>query len=332
MEARAQPQVKTLPLQFTGNAVEFFQIWITNLFLTIATIGVYSAWAKVRDKRYFYGNTLLDGVPFEYLADPIVILKGRLLAVAVIVVYAVAATFYPLSEPLFGLAFLLVLPWIIVRALAFNAQNSAYRNIRFSHHGGYLAAFGTFILLPMLSLLSLGLLLPYFTCQRARFMVANYRFGGSRFSLLAGAGPFYLLYLKLLFAIAVLFVFVGLVAAVMPPLAIVAGVAGFFAAAGNADSMATNLIWNHVEIDGNRFECDLSGPALGWLYLGNALGILFSFGLLIPWARIRLARYRLEHLWLNATDELAGFIARRQERIAAAGEELGDLLDIDFAL
>ena len=39
--------------------------------LTICTLGIYSAWAKVRKKRYLYGNTLLQGTPFEYHGDPV---------------------------------------------------------------------------------------------------------------------------------------------------------------------------------------------------------------------------------------------------------------------
>jgi hypothetical protein len=45
------------PFEFRGEAREYFRIWIVNLALGIVTLGVYSAWAKVRSERYFYGNT-----------------------------------------------------------------------------------------------------------------------------------------------------------------------------------------------------------------------------------------------------------------------------------
>ncbi len=67
------------PIKFTGSAGEYFKIWIVNLFLTIITFGIYSAWAKVRTRRYFYANTSIDGHPFDYLASPINILKGHLI-------------------------------------------------------------------------------------------------------------------------------------------------------------------------------------------------------------------------------------------------------------
>ena len=44
----------------SGAAGVYFRIWIVNLFFTLITFGIYSAWAKVRKKKYFYGSTRLD--------------------------------------------------------------------------------------------------------------------------------------------------------------------------------------------------------------------------------------------------------------------------------
>lgn len=68
-------------VQFSGRGAEFFGIWIVNVLLTIVTLGIYSAWAKVRTTQYFYGHTKVDGHSFRYLATPIQILKGRIIAV-----------------------------------------------------------------------------------------------------------------------------------------------------------------------------------------------------------------------------------------------------------
>ena len=40
-------------VEFHGSGSEYFKIWIVNVFLTIITVYVFSAWAKVRTKRYF---------------------------------------------------------------------------------------------------------------------------------------------------------------------------------------------------------------------------------------------------------------------------------------
>jgi uncharacterized membrane protein YjgN (DUF898 family) len=69
---------------FTGSGSEYFRIWVVNLLLTVLTLGIYSAWAKVRRLQYFDRNTLLAGASFDFHGDPKAILKGRLLGVALL--------------------------------------------------------------------------------------------------------------------------------------------------------------------------------------------------------------------------------------------------------
>ena len=82
------PGAHRYPVEFTATAGEYFRIWIVNLALTILTLGIYSAWAKVRKKRYFYSHTLIDGECFEYRANPVAILKGRIIAVVLFAAYS----------------------------------------------------------------------------------------------------------------------------------------------------------------------------------------------------------------------------------------------------
>ena len=135
--ATAQQQARNLPFQFHGDGFEFFRIWIVNILLSIVTLGIYSAWAKVRTQRYFYGNTQLDSSSFEYLADPVAILKGRVIAFVVLVAYSVAQQ-VSVTVGLVALAlFLLALPWMLVRGLSFRNHNSAWRGVRFGFAGSY---------------------------------------------------------------------------------------------------------------------------------------------------------------------------------------------------
>lgn len=96
----AQPQ--ELALEFRGSAREYFRIWIVNLCLTLLTLGVFSAWAKVRKNRYFYASISIDRTPFQYLAEPLPILKGRMIAAALFAVYWFSSSFY-----------LPALPWVL---------------------------------------------------------------------------------------------------------------------------------------------------------------------------------------------------------------------------
>ena len=120
------PARETYRFDFTGTAPEYFRVWIVNVALTIVTLGIYSAWAKVRNRQYFYGNSRIAGGSFEYTANPVNILKGRLLVLGVLIAYQAASTFQPLLA--LGLAVILIplVPWglreaSIVTALIYGA-------------------------------------------------------------------------------------------------------------------------------------------------------------------------------------------------------------------
>jgi|GEM_PF-7100126 len=102
---------------FHGNGNEYFKIWIVNLMLSIVTIGIYTAWAKVRTNRYFYGNTSFKGHRFDYLASPITILKGRIIAIIFLGLYVVGANYSPIAGAVVAILLLIATPWIIYPAL-----------------------------------------------------------------------------------------------------------------------------------------------------------------------------------------------------------------------
>ena len=176
---------------FNGRAGEYFRIWIVNIALSLLTLGVYSAWAKVRTRQYFYASTRVGGAAFDYLARPTQILEGRLIAVAALVIYGVVSETVPASQPWLMLALLPLVPWVIVKATAFNARNTAHRGLRFDFHGRYLGAFLGYLLLPALGVLSLGLLLPVAAWYRAHYLVSNNAYGATRFTQTQPLRAFY---------------------------------------------------------------------------------------------------------------------------------------------
>lgn len=116
------------------------------------TLGIYSAWAKVRSYRYLYGNLQFDGTSFEYVANPIGILIGRVIAVVLFLTYLLTVQYVP-SMSLWVLAALIPLvPWVVLKSLQFRARNSVFRNIRFGFRGSYGQALWYVGLLPALVL------------------------------------------------------------------------------------------------------------------------------------------------------------------------------------
>lgn len=180
---------------FSGSGGEYFRIWIVNLLLTIVTVGIYGAWAKVRRLRYFYGHTSLAGSSFEYHAQPKQILVGRLIALALILPYYVLQYWRPLWSLLFLGLFLVALPFIVVRSQRFHLRMSSWRNVRFNYVGTYLNATAAYLGWGLLALLSFGLLIPVADQRRQRLKIAYSRFGGVPFEYRARLGRFYEAYL-----------------------------------------------------------------------------------------------------------------------------------------
>ncbi len=349
-----------LGLRFRGRGGEYFRIWVVNVALSLLTLGIYSAWAKVRTRRYFYGCTSLDGVSFEYTADPVKILKGRILVVGFLAIYSLSGRFLPLVNGLLGLAALFLIPWVANRALAFNARYSSYRGLPFAFHGVYGEAFLAYIALPAAALLTLGLLYPYAVYRRKRYAVSRSAYGASRFRFDARPGQFYRIYL----VAAGLAVGVAIAATVLLALgtgalaAWLVGPGGEVAAetvpevaqALSAVGMVTiyavaglvvwvwvqvavaNCTYSHAAIGGNRLELRLRyGPML-WIQLSNLVLVVASLGLWIPFARVRLARYRLERMRLLAVEDLDHHLAAERAEYAATGAELGEAFDLDLGL
>ncbi|MBW7471285.1 YjgN family protein [Marinobacter sp. M216] len=320
------------PLEFTGRGGEYFGIWIVNILLTIVTLGIYSAWATVRNNQYFYGNTRLDGASFQYLASPITILKGRLIALAVLVAYVALSELFVEAAIAFAVAFVFLVPWIMIRSLRFNAINSAYRNIRFDFQGTYGQAFMVAFVWPLLNLLCLLLLTPLVLKKTHQFVANGSRYGTTSFDLAATTKAYYLLFGKaLLLALgfgagAYLSARAGI-----PVLAAIIGGVGYLTIFGFFMAGVANLFLNSTELAEHRFESELGPAQMVWIYLSNSLLVVLTLGLFTPWAKVRMARYRAACTTMLISGDLDHFVAAEQNRASALGQELGDAFDVEFA-
>lgn len=144
------------PVQFHGKGGEFFGIWIVNVVLSIITLGIYSAWAKVRTKRYFYGNTQIARDNFEYHATPMQILKGRIVAFVLIVIWTIGLSVHPAISSLFILIFYAALPWLIWSNARFDCAMTSYRNVHFSFVGSLGGAYKALMGRGFVALLAIG--------------------------------------------------------------------------------------------------------------------------------------------------------------------------------
>src|SRR5579862_1102106 len=305
--AVSQPAA-AVALRFTGRAGEYFRIWIVNVCLSVITLGIYSPWAKVRRKRYFYGNTLLDDAAFEYLGNPVAILKGRIIVFVIFAAYALLKEIHFLTAIAAVIGVAAAMPWIIQRALQFNARNSTHRNVRFGFKGTKTDVFGVLLLGGLLVPATLGMAYPFYLSAKRRMFVDNSSYGATRFRFSATAGNYYFAALKLSLA------FAGFLAGSIVTLGI--GLLPLYLLLrAYAEVLFARLAWRNTMLGDVCFDCGWTTGGLFGLYFVNSLGVLFTLGLLLPWAEIRTARYKLERITLQSDSGLGGFLAAAQEEV-----------------
>lgn len=355
---------RELPLEFRGTTRAYFRVWAVNLCLTLVTLGIYSAWAKVRKKRYFYSHTVLDGTPFQYLAQPVPILKGRIVAAGLFVVYYASSNFFTSLLPIVVLAGGALAPWVLVRSAAFNARYSAYRNMTFGFDANYVDAVKAIYVWGLLPAIIVGmafqwwgnpiyaaaafgifgLAFPWWLRRLKNLIVSHTVYGGQNGTLGVTGRQFFKVYFLaglIMFAAGIVTAMmigatVGLAGGKGSPYAILAGMVpiylGYVLAFAFIQARIANLVWNHTELGPLRFQSTLTGPGLAKLYATNAIGILVSLGLLIPWAVVRTLRYRAEHMRVRVEGALSDFRGDERSAVQATGAEVGEFFDMDLSL
>lgn len=361
--AEPAPAIARHAFAFTGEWKEYFGIWIVNVLLTIVTLGIYSAWAKVRRQRWFYGHTHVAGSAFEYHARPLQILIGRIVVLALIGAYNLAVTFVPPLGIVIGILFLLAAPWFIARGLRFNARVTSWRNRRFDFTGTYWGAWPGFVLWPMVAYMTGGILAPFASRSSWNYVLGKARFAGRSIDsdpdlgkLFRQLGPAVLV----LLAGVVLAVVVAVAATVLsggflselfgeldpdngddPRMALlIAAMVYFilipffllFALAGLVYRAGVrNVVLSATVLDGRHMlHSSIGRRRYLFIAVTNFLATIFTFGLMRPWAAVRMAKYMAASTALYAAGSLDHYAAGELDEGSAAPAEYLDVEGFDF--
>ena len=366
-----------LALRFRGQAREYIRIWLVNVALTVATLGLYGPWARVRLLRYLHGHTQIGEHSFDYQARTGRILRARLLVLLLVAILnLIPVVLQGLAgssgvaagiQALLSLLVLLWAPWLVLQSLRFRARCTSFRHVRFHFGVGQRHLWREVMLLALLRLvavpLSLGLLHPYSAWRSRRFLIGQRRYGITPFVFTARPRQFLRLHLQGLGVLAmagtavllVLLTLAGAALLVSRGLGLTVTLLALSALSGLRPLLglglglglififtvvlaplwltylevgAARLTWHHTTLGPLWIRCQWRWRELLVLRLTNALAVLFSVGLLIPWARMRGLRYRLEGLRVGPAEALDGFLAVEGDAAGAFGEEAASLLGL----
>lgn len=329
---------------FAGNASEYFGIWIVNILLTIVTLGIYSAWAKVRRNRYFYGNTVIMGHGFEYHARGKQILIGRLIVFGFLIVLNISSHVTPLALLLVWPITLVMFPWFLMRGLRFNARVTSYRNVRFDFVGTYGGAFKAVFLGGFITIISVGLLSPVATRWFYKYVFDNLRYGDRPFSTAPRLGAIYKAFFGMIAVGLVCGLVIGIGSGVLnvsswfpassmgggvkpADIGIVVGLCTYIFAGLYYHATIRNIIWSATMIDHrHQLRSDLGRRRYAWIAISNVVVTVVTLGLMRPWAAVRMQRFLTEHTAINVDGEIGVVF----DQISATGSAISaEYLDFD---
>lgn len=378
-------------LSFEGSGFEYFKIWIVNIVLTIITFGIYYPWAKVRNNRYFYANSILEEKNFEYHATGKQLFIGYLIAITLFITYQIVAQFLPLVS--LGLALLLAvaIPWLIWRSMKFNMNVTSFNNVKFKFIGQLGESYVIFLVYPILFFISIGAVftaiaylrsgwvmaigmifflvlqlffVAYLSVKKNSYIINSSLYGQGKFNTNLEMKNFVKIIIKSFFINLLLLVVAGIVlisiayvsvdsigilekirlyndnpevmASILHMIApllfvmyILIIIAGFITMAYYTVRTREYIFDNTMLDEKIEFSSTLKFVKLAFIILTNLLVILFTLGLAIPWAKVRLTRYMLENTYLSSNKDLTVYINEKQNKESAIGEEIGDVFDVD---
>lgn len=425
---------RTIGFKFRGNGNEFFGIWFVNGMLTMLTLGFYSPWAKIRTLQYFYGNTELAGSSFQFTANPWALLRTRIIAVLLLILYMVSdildTTWSTVVFASFIVGYFVLAPVLLIFMLSFRTRYSVWRGVSFGFRRDYMGAyrvylgpllmlalvggslalpfysleveqalglphyesteesaeeapyedgedaqpheeayqeeaqdeaimdadvsgqenrddvadeedshFNPYLLIPfgILSVLYL-ILLPYFDFINTRFMVRNSRYGNGEFTFSATARHYYIIYSKWVAATLVLaalwvdhiFFEDSIITLGLMPLTIISVLYAIVSKAYFKSRRANILLSNVTLATHHSLQGFIPFLPLLWLMISNSVVVAVTFGLMGPWAKVRVARFMLERIELCSTESLDGFVERQTRDTNSLAEEVADVFDLDL--
>jgi uncharacterized membrane protein YjgN (DUF898 family) len=364
------PAFQTHRFRFTGSGAEYFKIWMVNLFLSVITLGIYSAWAKVRRLQYFDRNTELAGAVFDFDGNPIAIFRGRVLAVILLGAYQYAFGFSFAVGLAVVLMLLASLPFLMRGALRFRLRNTRYRGLRFAFSGSPAGAYAAYLppllmfLLPavlvaldpsgktVLYVFLLYLVWPLMHGAMKRYQHKHLQYGSLASSFDVNKRRFYIPYLKSIGIALLAFTAAGVICAVGLVVAKSTGWLGRSAVGGVFFGVVVglsfgyisyllagpylqvrvgNLAWSATTLPGVTISSHLKARSYLKLQLVNSVLTLLTLGLYRPFAVVRAYRYRLEHITITTVGSFEHAVAGVANNGSASADGVADFLGVDLS-
>ena len=304
-------------LQFLGSGKEWFKIIIINWLLTVLTLGIYYPWARAKSLRYIYGKTVLNNEHFHFSGTGKEMFRGFIKVILGYVLLLIVFFFLNLINPILAvillyLAILFFIPFAIHGSFKYKMSRTSYRGIRFGYRGDRKEFILNFIKWIFLTIITLGIYSFWMDMQVRKYTHENIRYGDVEFTNTSKGGDW-----------------LGVV------------LIGYFA---SVFSLGIYFFWWQKDIfeyyinnigmkKGDQIvKCRSTATGGGFfkLIMGNLLIIIFSFGLGIAWADMRIQKFIFDHIKMEGDINFTEISQTEEEYKDAFGEDAMDFFEIEI--
>ena len=336
-----------------------FKIFIVNLLLMVVTLGIYRFWGKTRMRRYLWGHVEILGDRLEYTGTGKELFLGFLVIFAVVLLpLAFLSGFLEQAlvgaddglVALLGLGQMIVVVFLIGMAM-FRARR--YRLTRTHWRGIYGGQTGSSVKYSLMILasyvltgLTLGWAWPACSVWLKRYEMAHTWVGDEQPeftpSIKTLYGSYWIVWLLGFFALGL-----PLVLAVMSGLNGEAGTlaqnewvsaldsswffsllpVGFFVGILVYRGVVLDHFVSSTRFHGHTLTSSMTGFGFMWLVVTNALLVIVTVGLGIPYSYKRYLNFVERHIGLQGSGDFSTLLQSTQDK-PSRGEGLADAFDI----
>jgi uncharacterized membrane protein YjgN (DUF898 family) len=294
--------------EYGGQGGELLMLYLKLFFLSIFTLGIYSFWGRTEIRKYHWSRTSFAKQPFDYHGTGKELFFGWLKVIGIYVgFYAVmvllALTLGQEGAILIGvivaLGFLAFLPFAIWGSIRYRASRTSWQGRRFAFKAQFAETAKVFWIGALLTLVTLGLYMPFFLMSLRKHVFENLWYGGQKFEF-TGEGR------------DLLWPFLKFALLLVPTLTLYR----FW-----FEAEANNYAWSKTKFAGSAFRSTMTGLELLMLFFTNWLLTVFTFGIGFAWAEVRQMKYVFANLQMEELPNV-----RLLEQAGTPADGFGDSL------
>jgi uncharacterized membrane protein YjgN (DUF898 family) len=317
LEEESRPIVRRYRMNFAATGKDFFGIFVVNWLFTILSFGLYYPFARARTMHYLYGETSFEGSRLYFSGTGKEMFKGFIVAIAVIISLNLLFFLCSYNDFYWGLlliyiAYTLLIPIAIHGSMRYRMSRTSWRGIRFGYRGNRKDLMLKFIAWGLLTIVTFGIYWSWMTMNIRSYVFEHTRIGNARFKF-HGQGSDYFL--------------INLVGYILTFLTL-----GIYYPWWRRNILTFYIENLSLHQDDKKMLMRFRGTGneLLPILLGNLLIIIFTLGFGYPYTIVREMNYIFKNLDMRGTLEFSNIQQSEANFRNAAGEDIGDMLDINI--